>query len=384
MSTYRGIWLAVMLSGGSAFAQAGDSRVTAILRRGVELRQQGRDEAALQEFQRAYQLAQEPRVVAQVALAEQALGHWVDASVHIDAALSSSADQWIQRNRISLERARQEIERHVGRLQVTGGVIGAEVFVNGERTAVLPMAAVPVLAGLGTLEVRLNGFQAVRRPLQITTGSTTQVRVALVASALPRADVEEYHGRITVPASTERNDRSLTATSISSRPRLIGVSSVPRGHCVPRNRPIRILAEIGGFYLGALVSAVPFLVVTKLGGFGSSSGESIATVSTVVGATFTGALGAWGAGRLLGGDGGYGWTYLGVVGGTSTVVMPYYTAGLSSAAGAVLGFELSTGPQCNRDRSARDQSHRSWWFLSPEFDVAGGVSRYGLVLNVVM
>jgi|GEM_PF-2714588 len=384
MRLHRRICLAVLLSGSTAFAQVGDSRVTVILRRGVELRQQGRDEAALQEFQRAYQLAQEPRVVAQVALAEQALGHWVDASNHIERALASHTDPWVQRNRTSLEQARQEIERHVGRLMVTGGVTGAEVFVDGERTAMLPMAAVPVLAGLGTLEVRLDGFQTVRRPFQITAGSTTQVRVLLVASALPTTHAEERPGRASVPAAMARDDNSRAATGVSTSPRLAEVSSAPRGHCAPRNRPIRILAEIGGFYVGALVSAVPFLVVTNLDGFGSSTGNSIAAVSTVIGATFTGALGAWGAGRLLGGDGGYGWTYLGVVGGTSTIVMPYYTAGLSSAAGAVLGFELSTGPQCNRDRAAGSQGHRPWWFLSPEVDVAGGVSRYGLVLNVVM
>ena len=176
----RQICLAVVLCGSAAFAQTGDSRVTAILRRGVELRQQGHDEAALQEFRRAYQIAPEPRVVAQVALAEQALGHWVDASDHIERALGSRTDPWVQRNRTSLEQARQEIERHVGRLQVTGGVTGAEVLLNGERVATLPMGEVTVLAGPDALEVRADGFVTVQRTVRVAPGATTRERVTLV------------------------------------------------------------------------------------------------------------------------------------------------------------------------------------------------------------
>jgi hypothetical protein len=175
----RRVFLAVLLSGSAAFAEVGDARVTAILRRGVELRQQGRDEAALQEFRRAFQLSPEPRVIAQVAVAEQAVGHWVAASNHIGQALAASADPWIQRNRATLEQARQEIERHVGRLLVTGGVTGAEVFVDGERVAPLPMPAVTVLAGSGVMEVRAQGFAPVSRTVRVAAGETARERVVL-------------------------------------------------------------------------------------------------------------------------------------------------------------------------------------------------------------
>lgn len=183
VSFTRRICLVLVLCGSSAIAQTGDARVTAILRRGVELRQLGRDEAALQEFWRAYQLSQEPRVSAQIALAEQALGHWVDASTHIGRALASNTDGWIQRNRTSLEQARQEIERHVGRLLVTGGVTGAEVFVNGERVATLPMTAVTVLAGPDVLEVRADGFETMRRPIRVAAGAITRESATLTRAS---------------------------------------------------------------------------------------------------------------------------------------------------------------------------------------------------------
>lgn len=180
-------WLAVAIVvslSASAFGQ-NNPRVSEILRRGVQLRQQGQDEAALREFQRALRMSPEPRVLAQVALAEQALGRWVEASRHIDAALASQTDPWVQRNRATLEASRTEVEQHVGRLLVTGGVGGAEVVVNGERVATLPMTEAPVLAGTGALEVRAEGYMTVTRPLRIAAGATTRERVSLTAVASP-------------------------------------------------------------------------------------------------------------------------------------------------------------------------------------------------------
>lgn len=222
----RRVFLAVLLSGSAAFAQVGDARVTAILRRGVELRQQGRDEAALQEFRRAYQLSPEPRVIAQVAVAEQAVGHWVAASNHIGQALAASADPWIQRNRATLEQARQEIERHVGRLLVTGGVTGAEVFVDGERVATLPMTAVTVLAGSGVMEVRAQGFAPVSRTVRVAAGETARERVVLApvqraAEAAPQHEGPVVEARFTPVGETGPVQTISDALAVANFERLV-------------------------------------------------------------------------------------------------------------------------------------------------------------------
>jgi hypothetical protein len=50
-----------------------------LVRKGVDLRREGRDQNALETFRKANQLASTPRTVAQMGLAEQALGRWTDA-----------------------------------------------------------------------------------------------------------------------------------------------------------------------------------------------------------------------------------------------------------------------------------------------------------------
>src|ERR1700755_329211 len=59
-----------------AFAQ---QHVEALLHEGVSLRRQGRDEEALEVFRRAHAEAPTPRTSAQMALAAQAVGNWVEA-----------------------------------------------------------------------------------------------------------------------------------------------------------------------------------------------------------------------------------------------------------------------------------------------------------------
>ena len=72
---------ATVLAGPIALAQLPDQAASpanaaaeAAISKGIELRRQGRDRDALTEFQKAVGLHKTPRAVAQVALAEQALG----------------------------------------------------------------------------------------------------------------------------------------------------------------------------------------------------------------------------------------------------------------------------------------------------------------------
>jgi hypothetical protein len=59
----------------------------AAIRRGIELRKKGEDEAARREFETAYAAAKSPRAAAQLGFAEQAIGDWASAEVHVMEAL---------------------------------------------------------------------------------------------------------------------------------------------------------------------------------------------------------------------------------------------------------------------------------------------------------
>jgi len=153
--------------------------------------------------------------------------------------------------------------------------------------------------------------------------------------------------------------------------------SVAQSRCVPDNRSERVFAEIGGYYLGVLVAATPLIVMSATNSFSGEPlgmGAFTAAVSTAIVGTFTGALGAWGFGRLLGGDGGYGSTWLGGFLGLSV-------GGFGAGPGAAIGFELSTSPTC-RDYQRPQRAQSSRWFVAPAVDPTGPSTRYGLTLNV--
>src|SRR5690348_2231148 len=104
-----------------------EAQAEALIRHGVSLRAAGRDDEALAEFQRANAIHSSPRAIAQIGLAEQAVGHWLDADEHVRAALAAANDPWIQHNRAALEEALGVISHRLGSLDVRGGVPGAEV-----------------------------------------------------------------------------------------------------------------------------------------------------------------------------------------------------------------------------------------------------------------
>jgi hypothetical protein len=149
------------------------SESDALIAHGVELRQHGQDEDALQEFRRAYEASHSARAMAQIALAEQALGHWSDAYRDINIALGDTAEPWLQRNRRVLEGARDTIAQHLGSLTVVSNVPGAELYLNGNRIGTLPMRApVHVEAGTVAIEVRAAGYDTARRTIEVEAGGS--------------------------------------------------------------------------------------------------------------------------------------------------------------------------------------------------------------------
>jgi hypothetical protein len=119
---------------GTSQVQAGTpDEAESLIQKGIELRRAHKDFEALGYFRQALAVAQTPRAYAQIALAEQALAHWVDAEQHLGAALSVGDDSWIRKNRAVLESSGATIRSHIGQLELTGEPEGARVRVNGSR-----------------------------------------------------------------------------------------------------------------------------------------------------------------------------------------------------------------------------------------------------------
>src|SRR5688572_9113939 len=145
---------ALLPIGGTAFAQD-KAETEALLRRGIQLRREGADEAALAIFLEAE--AQSPdsvRVLLHVATAAQAAGKWLMADEYLRKAAQHESDPYYQRYRSEIEEVRAATAQRVGQFRAVGEPEGAEVTLNGEVVGSLPMdLPKSVEAGTYVLEV---------------------------------------------------------------------------------------------------------------------------------------------------------------------------------------------------------------------------------------
>jgi hypothetical protein len=163
-----------------------------LIQEGLQLREQGDDAAALERFERAYELQRSPRAMAQRSLAEQALGRWADAETHLQDALSVVTDPWIRQHKHALETALETIRGRRGTIQIRGGLPNSQVSLDGKVVGTLPLSKpLRVVAGQVTLEVTLEGYYPVRREVIVSAGALSTESIELLVMATPIAPPPE-------------------------------------------------------------------------------------------------------------------------------------------------------------------------------------------------
>lgn len=161
---------------------ASAAEAEALLQRGIELRKVGDDRAALALFERAFALGGSARALAQWALAEQALGLWLDADEHLEQALVEKTDPWISAHRATLEAALQEITSQLGALELSCNVVGAEVRVDGRVLGRTPLnGPVKLVAGANVIQVASQGYFDVVRSVNVDAGQLSRLNVILTS-----------------------------------------------------------------------------------------------------------------------------------------------------------------------------------------------------------
>ncbi len=166
-------------------AQTSDVQV--LLREGFAARRAQRDADALRSFEAAWALDRAASTLAQIALAEQALGRWVDAERHLLEALAA-ADPWIARNTPTLRAALVAVREHLGSLTLEGRPVGATVLVDDRPAGTLPLPA-PLRVPVGTVVLRITapGHHPLERPVIVAARATLREEVSLVAET-PRPE----------------------------------------------------------------------------------------------------------------------------------------------------------------------------------------------------
>jgi tetratricopeptide (TPR) repeat protein len=209
---------------------APNDEAESLIRRGVELRSSGQDAEALALFQQAWTLTRSPRARAQIGLAEQALGRWIDADDHIGEALDAAADPWVLRNRAALEGARVAVRRRLSTLDVRDAPAGAELWVNGTRRATLPLREpIRVVAGTVAIELRAAGYRTVQRDVIVEAGVAARESVTMLPSG---ADSAGQASGADSAGQTSGGARAGVAPSQPSPLRTAGIVALAAGGVV--------------------------------------------------------------------------------------------------------------------------------------------------------
>lgn len=243
-------------------------RADALLAEGVALRRQGRDFDALRAFEAAMQLQPSSRAQAQVGLAQQALGRWVDAERSLRAALASKNDPWVAHNARELTDALKRIEQHIGELYVVGEPEGAQVSVNDVRVGTLPMAE-PVRVAGGDLVVTVSapGYFDISRKVNVPSGGVARETIALPTKA-PAVGASRAATSVESPRPVPANVATVPGAGAAPLHSVVPPIPVdatnirqgdPRGdESNPMSRPLRIAAwsTAGAAAVALLVGAI--------------------------------------------------------------------------------------------------------------------------------
>jgi tetratricopeptide (TPR) repeat protein len=226
----------------SVFApRASAQDADALIDEGIALREAGRDTEALVRFEAAHALSPGARSLAQIALAEQALGRFVDAEEDLREALASGTDRFIRRNRALLEQALAEIAGHIGEVTLDGGVEGARVVVDGTDRGRLPLPSPLRLdAGTARVEVEADGFMPFAGSVVVRGGETTTLAIALeprpgeTAAAVPAPALRAEDSEDGAPAWLVPTGASLAGAGLVGLGVGIGLLVVRDDHAAAR------------------------------------------------------------------------------------------------------------------------------------------------------
>ncbi len=152
----------------------------ALIKDGIELRRAGRDADAVTKFEQAYEAAKTPRAAAQLGLCLQALARWAEADPMLAEALSSTKDPWVKKNRDTLKDALEQVKAKVGRVEIVGKPVGAEVAINGRVVGTLPLPK-PVLVNEGPVDIEVSapGYKRGIKNLTVPGASFQSVVIRL-------------------------------------------------------------------------------------------------------------------------------------------------------------------------------------------------------------
>ncbi len=199
-------------------AEAGPSdevkkQASAHFRRGVELYQEGAFRAALVEFQRAYDIAPDYRLLYNIGQAQLQVQDYLGASRSYEQYLAEGGSQVAPERRTEVETALGALRERVARLAIRVNLDGAEVRVDDQVVGASPLAStVSVNVGRHRVYARMPDGVAAERIVDVAGGDLAEVSIELIPKvSAPQVVAVPAPVAAPEPASLSRKKRAAIA-----------------------------------------------------------------------------------------------------------------------------------------------------------------------------
>jgi hypothetical protein len=194
---FRSALAVLLLCGTPLLAHAQDTQVAtaseeahAHFQRGTDFYNEGRLDAALAEFQRAYEVSPSYAVLYNIGRVRAELGQPVEASRAFAQYLAEGGSAIPAARRQEVDALLATQRARVGRLRIESNVDGSTVSVDGADVATTPLAeAIEVGAGHHTVGVRAPGYEAVTIAVDLAGSVEQPVVVELRPAVVPRGSL---------------------------------------------------------------------------------------------------------------------------------------------------------------------------------------------------
>ncbi|MCU0677781.1 MAG: PEGA domain-containing protein [Myxococcota bacterium] len=176
------VWVTLLLGGETVIGQDADTRGAARARfeRALQLFDEGRHAEALIEFEAAYALFPDHRVLFNVGNVHEALGRPVEAVDAWERYLREGGEGIHVERRLLVEAALARQRARIGSVTVVTNVEGARLEVDGVEVATLP-SSTPLRLAIGTysIGVRAAGHEPSTRRVTVAGESNQRIEVLL-------------------------------------------------------------------------------------------------------------------------------------------------------------------------------------------------------------
>jgi len=148
---------------------------------GLTLYREGALDAALVEFERAYEFVSDFRILYNIAIIQAEQHDYVRAIQTYERYLEDAGTELNESRRDEVVRELETLSGRVAQLSVESDVVGAELFVNESSIGSLPLTG-PVLINPGTCQIRLEkpGYRTARQVVKVAVGEHPRVTLPMV------------------------------------------------------------------------------------------------------------------------------------------------------------------------------------------------------------